>query len=92
MGWRIDKALNPSAEVFGMSVATDRNNNVVEAGYFDDSIAFGTYHLHSVGSNSNSVFSEIRWKWKTCFWATSPKGIYNYELRKIMPIPYLPIK
>jgi len=70
---RNDKALNPSAEVYGMSVATDRNNNVVEAGYFDDSIAFGTFHLHSVGSNMNSYIVKYDGNGNV-LWATSPKA------------------
>lgn len=47
-------ALAASAQVYGMSVATDRNNNVLEAGYFDDSIAFGTYHVSALTAAENT--------------------------------------
>ena len=67
------KALNLSAEIYGMTVATDRNNAVIEAGYFDDSIGFGSYHLHSVGSNENSYIVKYDAN-GTLLWAASPKA------------------
>ncbi|NNM93876.1 MAG: hypothetical protein HKL88_00250, partial [Bacteroidia bacterium] len=49
---RNDKALTGGASVYGMSVACDRQINVVEAGYFSDSIAFGAVHLNANGATS----------------------------------------
>lgn len=37
-------ALTPSAYVEGMAVATDRDNDAIETGYYIDSIAFGAFH------------------------------------------------
>ncbi len=46
--------LSPNLYTYGVSVATDRNNDVVEAGYFNDSIAFGTYHLSAKNAAENT--------------------------------------
>lgn len=67
---RCAKALNPFTSITGMSVATDRNNAIIEAGYFTDSIAFGAYHLYSNKSNSNSYIVKYDGNGNV-LWATS---------------------
>jgi len=67
---RTATALNGSTYIYGMSVATDRNNAIIEAGYFTDSIAFGAYHLHSNGSNYNSYLVKYDAN-GNILWATS---------------------
>lgn len=68
---RCAKALNASSSVTGMSVATDRSNNVVEAGYFADSISFAGYHLHANGYNDNSYLVKYDGNGNV-LWAVSP--------------------
>ena len=65
------RALNISASVYGMSVATDRNNDVIETGYFTDSIAFGSFHLISVNGNYNSYLVKYDGN-GNLLWATCP--------------------
>lgn len=67
------KALNNFAFVYGMSVATDRNNDVIEAGYFDDSIAFGIFHLQAKNTGANSYIVKYDAN-GNLLWATSAKA------------------
>jgi hypothetical protein len=64
-------ALAASATIFGMSVATDRSNNVLETGYYNDSIAFGPFHLTAKTSPDNSYLVKYN-SAGTVLWATSP--------------------
>ncbi len=73
-------ALDPSVEIDGMSVATDRNNDVLESGYYSDSIAFGAYHL-----GTTNTFNTFLAKYDgagNVLWAVAPPFIsyinYNY--------------
>ncbi len=82
---RNSTALSTSAFVYGMSVATDRNNAVLESGYYSDSIAFGPYHLTAGNSGSNTYLAKYDAN-GNILWASSPKlGVnaypnYNYSV------------
>jgi len=65
-------SLTPGTQVFGMSVATDRNNNVIEAGYYDDSIAFGATHLSAKNQAESSYLVKYT-STGTLLWARTPK-------------------
>ncbi len=79
-------ALSSSALTYGMSVATDRNNNVIEAGYYSDSIAFGSTHL-SAGTAFESGYvvkydanGNVLWAESPSFLSTSSSDVYAYSV------------
>ncbi len=68
---RNDKALTNSASVYGMCVACDQQINVVEAGYFSDSIAFGPVRLNANGASSAAYLVKYD-RNGNVLWATRP--------------------
>jgi len=68
---RCATALSGNTSISGMSVATDQNNAVIEAGYFNDTIAFGAYHLAANGLSNNSYIVKYDANGNV-LWATCP--------------------
>ena len=73
-------SLTPGTQVFGMAVATDRNNSVIEAGYYNDSIAFGAVHLSAKTQIESSYLVKYASN-GTLLWARTPRftnSTYSY--------------
>ncbi|HTB31832.1 MAG TPA: hypothetical protein VK808_07385, partial [Bacteroidia bacterium] len=73
-------ALDASVYVNGMSVATDRNNDILESGYYSDSIAFGAFHLGNINAYNTYL---VKYDGAgNVLWAVAPPFIsypnYNY--------------
>ncbi len=64
-------ALAAGVNIYGMSVATDQNNNVFETGYYNDSIAFGAFHLTAKTAPNNSYLVKYDPSGNV-LWAKSP--------------------
>ncbi|MFI5203844.1 MAG: T9SS type A sorting domain-containing protein [Flavobacteriales bacterium] len=77
--WQWAKTANGTYHDEANAVATDANGNVLVAGYFgSDSITFGPYTLHNVGSFGNPDMFLVKYDAAgNILWAKSAGGIAN---------------
>jgi hypothetical protein len=69
------------ANVDGMAVATDKNENVFIAGfYFGDSVSFGSFMLPNSPTNTERIFLAKYDSAGHVLWATSPNGTFDNDL------------